>query len=172
MNTPVDMSKPCVSSRRITQIHFHHDGGGDEFDDAEDIKHDAMSRTDQSFSDIPYNFVINRRLVPQDAVDAPIDNQWQVLTGRDIERMPASIKGHNEGAVAIVIAGRWDNQPLPSFAEDVAIELALWLCKSFKLTADDIFGHKELAPPGYTVCPGYDVARIRCVVAARLPVLY
>lgn len=172
MNRVVDMSKPCRSSRRITQIHFHHDGGGDEFDNAFDIEHDAMSRTDQVFTRMPYNFVINRRLTKEDTIDAPINNQWQLLTGRDVEIMPASIKGHNEGAVAIVIAGRWDQQPLPMYAEDVAIEAAIWLCKSFNLTADNIFAHKELAPPGYTVCPGYDVSRIRCIVAARLPVLY
>lgn len=166
------MSTPCVCNRKITQIHFHHDGGGTEFDDAEDIKRHALSRTDQSFKDLPYNFVINRRLAVEDSVDVPISNQWQVLTGRDIEVMPASIKGHNEGAVAIVIAGRWDNSPLPTFAEDRAIEVAVWLCESFGLRAGDIYGHKELAPPGYTVCPGYDMDRIRCIVAARLPVIY
>ena len=99
----IDLTRPPdFGGRTITAIHLHHDGGGTELDDAQDVEEDALSRTDQRFASIPYHFVITRPDVG--SVDALGINHWRIEEGRPLSATPASIKGHNPGAVAIVVA--------------------------------------------------------------------
>lgn len=160
----VDLSQPPdFGGRTITAIHLHHDGGGTELDDAQAIEEDALSRTDQRFVCIPYHLVVFRPDVGR--VDALGINHWQVVEGRPLSATPASIKGHNTGAVAIVVAGRWDRDPLPLYALERLAEVCAWVCRAAGLGADAIFGHRELAS---TLCPGYDPALVRDAVRALL----
>ena len=160
----IDLSRPPdFGGRTITAIHLHHDGGGTELDDARDVEEDALSRTDERFAAIPYNIVIYRPLAP----DPPTlgVNYWIAVEGRPLEVMPASIGGHNTGAVAIVVAGRWDRDPLPLFALERIAEVCVWVCRAAGLGAEAIFGHRELAN---TLCPGYDPELVRQAVRDRL----
>ena len=166
----LDLSHPPdFGGRAITAIHLHHEGGGDETDDAHRIEDVALSRTDQHFARIPYHLVVTRPILAADGLPVPLpENPWRVTEGRPLRLTPASVKGHNEGAVAIVVAGRWDKDPLPAWALDRIVEACVWICMATGLGADDIHGHRELAP---TLCPGYDPALVRVAVAARLSVL-
>lgn len=159
MDTP-----PDFGGRIIRQIHLHHEGGGSELDDARRIEEVALSRIDQHFARIPYHLIVRRPVVDGDDVAAPLDvNPWQVIEGRPLSMIPASIKGHNEHAVAIVVAGRWDREPLPRWALNRLVEAVRWVMLGAGLGVRDIYGHRELEP---TLCPGYDPAVVRALVGA------
>lgn len=164
---PIDLTlPPNFGPRTITAIHLHHDGGGDELDDPHEIERDALSRVDQRFAQIPYHVVVFRPTSAADALAVPLEaNPWLAAEGRPLRLDPASVRGQNAGAVAIVVAGRWDREPLPAWAYERLIEVCVWVCRAAGLTAEAIHGHRELAP---TLCPGYDVARVRAGVEAAL----
>lgn len=159
---------PCVSTRTITEIHLHHEGGGSELNDVADVERGALSRTDQHFRSMPYNFLIMRPVTAADALDQPTGNLWAVREGRPVDEIPASSTGRNSHAIAVCVAGRWDVEPLPGYALDRLVEVCVWLCRSFGLGASDIYGHREIAAPGHTVCPGYDPGLVRARVAHAL----
>lgn len=163
----IDLAQPLIAPARvITAIHLHHEGGGDELDDADEVERMAMSRADQRFARIPYHFVVFRRVGDEDSRAAPTaGNPWVVTEGRPLGLVPASVRGLNEGAVAIVVSGRWDLHPLPIWAQDRVVEVCVWLCRSLGLGVGAIHGHGELAP---TLCPGYAVDHIRVRVRELL----
>lgn len=157
---------PDFGGRVVTEIHLHHEGGGTELDTVDHIAAGAMSREDQHFALIPYHLIIRRPVLAVDAVAVPIEgNPWTIEAGRPLAMMPASVKGRNAGAVAIVVAGRWDREPLPAHAFDRLVEACVWVCRGAGLAWTDIYGHGELAP---TLCPGYDVGAVREAVQVRL----
>ncbi len=49
-------------------------------------------------------------------------------------------------------------------ASGIVVELAALA----SLGAEDVYGHREVMAPGYTVCPGYDMDGIRDRVAGYL----
>ena len=156
---------PDFGGRRIVAIHVHHEGGGTELHGADDVEAMALSRTDQHFARIPYHVVICRPIVAGDGQPKPLAvNPWVAEEGRPLSMMPASVKGHNEGAVAVVLAGRWDREPLPEWAWERLVEVCRWLLAATGLPVEAIRGHRELAP---TLCPGIDPAEIRRRVAWR-----
>lgn len=153
-------------NRTITEIHLHHEGGGSELDSVARIAANALSREDQHFASIPYHLIVRRPVLLADGVAIPIEgNPWTIEAGRPLAMMPASIKGRNHGAVAIVVAGRWDREPLPGHAFDRLVEACVWVCRGAGLTWTDIYGHGELAA---TLCPGYDVGAVREAVRVAL----
>ena len=156
----LDLSHPPdFGGRKITAIHIHHEGGASELDDAEDVERMALSRTDQHFARIPYHVVICRPVVAGDEVAVPLaDSPWVAQEGRPLPMTPASVKGHNEGAVAVMLAGRWDRQPLPEWGWERLVEVCRWLLAATGLPVEAIRGHRELAP---TLCPGIDPAELR-----------
>lgn len=166
----IDLSiPPDFGGRAITAIHLHHEGGGSELDDVDRIEEVALSREDQHFARIPYHLVIFRPAAAADDLPVPLEeNHWTIEAGRPLRLMPASVRGHNVGAVAIVVAGRWDRQPLPRWALDRLVEACVWIAVAAGLSADDIHGHRELAP---TLCPGYSPSAVRVAVSARLATL-
>lgn len=164
---PLDLSRPPdVGGRVVTEIHLHHEGGGDELDSAEDIERAALSRG-VGFASMPYHIVVRRGSDELGPDGAPVlgVNLWRAVQGRPLDQQPASVKGRNAHAVAVVVAGAWHEAPLPRYAEDVLVAVCEWLCESLGLPAAAIVGHRELAP---TLCPGYDPEAIRRRVRARL----
>lgn len=167
IGNPIDLSRPPdVGGRVVRAIHLHHEGGGDELDEAEDIERAALGRG-VGFARIPYHIVVRRGPDELGPDGAPVlgVNLWRAEQGRPFAEVPASIRGHNEGAVAVVVAGAWHELPLPRYAEDVLVAVCEWLCDGLELPAAAIVGHRELAP---TLCPGYDPEAIRRRVRARL----
>ena len=144
--------------RRIVAIHLHHSAGS-ELDDPETVARYAVDRNVGITHD-PYHFHVWRR---SDGGQLGED-RWTVSPGRDIAEDPASIKGHNAGAIAVCVHGRWDGVPLPIWARDRLVALVKGLCAQYGLTAADVYGHREIT--GSTLCPGYDCEEIRRLVAA------
>lgn len=152
--------------REIREIHLHHDGGGTELDSVDEIEEDALSRTDQRFARIPYHLIVRRPVVEADGLGSPLPwNPWTIEAGRPLSEIPASIRGRNAHAVAIVVAGHWHDQPLPRWAQDRVVEACVAVCRAAGLSWTDVYGHRELAA---TLCPGYDVGAIRERVRAIL----
>lgn len=160
----LDLSQPPdFGGRRIVAIHVHHEGGGSELHEAEDVERMAMSRTDEDFARIPYHVVICRPVTAADGLDQPTAGSlWRAEEGRPLSMIPASIKGHNEGAVAVVLAGRWDREPLPEWGWELLVRVCRWLIDGAGLGVEAIRGHRELAA---TLCPGIDPAELRRRVA-------
>lgn len=162
----VDYSTPPdVGSRYIDELHFHHSAGS-ELDTIAQVTAGAMSRGDKHFAGDPYNFHVWR---PPDDPEIPLDaNKWIVEYGRPAHLKPASIEGRNTHALAVVVHGRWDTQPLPLDAQERLVDVLAWLCRSFDIPVSRVFGHRERDTPGHTVCPGYDPEVIRRALAQRL----
>ena len=152
--------------REITEIHLHHEGGGSEMDTVERIEEVALSRQDQRFASIPYHLIVRRPVVEGDErAEGHAENPWTVEEGRPLRLAPASIKGRNAGAVAVVVAGHWHDQPLPRWAYERLAEVCAAICRATGLTWSDIYGHGELAA---TLCPGYSPAVVREMVRVAL----
>lgn len=152
--------------REIREVHLHHEGGGDELDAVDDIERVALSRVDQRFSRIPYHLIVRRPVVEGDEAPEPLAvNPWVVEEGRPLAMVPASIRGRNDHAVAIVVAGHWHDQPLPRWAFDRLVEAVVAVCRASGLEWTDVYGHGELAA---TLCPGYDVGAVREAVQAAM----
>lgn len=172
----MDLSRPPdLGGREVRWIDLHHEGDGSELDSPAIIRHGAMSRTDQHFGDIPYHIVIWRPVVKADDQPAPLPgNPWAIDAGRPLSDWPASVKpeqapNHNPHAIAIVVAGRWDREPLPTEARDRLVEVLVWLVRHLGLPVEAIQGHREVCrDPHYTVCPGYDPGEIRALVRAAV----
>ncbi len=142
--------------RRITAIHLHHSAGS-ELDDPATVARYAVERNVGITHD-PYHYHVWRR---SDGGQLGED-RWVVSPGRDIDEDPASIKGHNTGAIAVCVHGRWDGVPLPIWARDRLVALVKGLCAQYELTATDVYGHREVTRT--TLCPGYDCGEIRRLV--------
>lgn len=160
----LDLSRPPdFGGRVITAIHVHHEGGGTELHGSEDVERMALSREDQHFAQIPYHVVICRPVTALDGLDAPTDGSlWCAQEGRPLGMDPASVRGHNAGAVAVVLAGRWDQEPLPEWGWAKVVEVCRWLLAATGLPVEAVRGHCEMAP---TLCPGIDPAELRRRIA-------
>lgn len=149
--------------RVVTVIQVHHQGGPHELRTPEEVAAFAMARTDQHFSEDPYNIHIYR-LADGGVLGV---NRWTWAIGRDLNKAPAASPGHNAHGIAVVVHGDWSREPLPEYARDTLIEVLAWLCRGLGLAADAVFGHRELQP-GHTECPGFDMEPIRDLLRSAL----
>jgi hypothetical protein len=143
--------------RKITAIHLHHSAGS-ELDTPADVAHYAVERN-VGISHDPYHYHV-WRMADGGELGA---NRWTISPGRAIEEEPASIKGHNTGAIAVCVHGRWDGVPLPRWARDRLVGLVRDLCARYGVPVEAVRGHREVSAG--TLCPGYDCAEIRRLVA-------
>lgn len=91
----------------------------------------------KGWDDIGYHFVINK--------NGTIDN------GRPISIQGAHIKGKNTGSIGIAMIGNFENHNPTQEQINSLHELLKAGIKTYDLTSDKIYGHKELAS---TLCPG------------------
>jgi|OM-RGC.v1.024803878 N-acetylmuramoyl-L-alanine amidase. len=110
------------------------------------------------WSDIGYHWVIRQTA----------DGEWMTEQGRPEHRTGSHAKGSNSDSIGIVVAGRYTDAPLPETAELMLCAIVAAKCMDYGLGAQDVYGHREVMAPGYTVCPGYDMDRIRDRVAGYL----
>jgi len=129
--------------RKITAIHFHHTAGYP-WDTAEDIdrEHKKRTYTDSNghtryWSGIGYHF--------------PVLKNGIIQVGRNINKTPASVTGHNTGAVAMVMTGNFSVKPMPHRLDPQA--RAAGLLAAFLILKFDVpfLFHRDLAS---TECPG------------------
>jgi len=110
------------------------------------------------WSDIGYHWVVFR----------DDDGDWLVEAGRPEARSGAHAKGKNADTLGIVVSGDYTKGALPELAEMALAALVAAKCVAFGLNESHVFGHSEVMAKGYTVCPGYDMDRVRARVAGYL----
>lgn len=126
--------------RVVSLIHLHHTGGYPNallLDSAERIDLVHKRREPKPFSQIGYHFVVLKNGLIQ--------------LGRPLEKQPASIKGHNMGAIAVVIVGNFSREKPPGFEDNQARAAGLLIAHLMDCFIVDLAFHKELAA---TECPG------------------
>ncbi len=101
-----------------------------------------------------YNFVINNGWIKPGLFLESMDGQIEV--GRDINTIPASIKGHNTGSIAICLIG---NENFTSKQLESLTKIIEELKEKFKLETEDIVGHYEL--DNHKTCPNINMENYR-----------
>ena len=124
--------------RYVDTVHLHHSGTDYEHHDNIDFIR-KIHVTERGWSDVGYHFFITK--------------SGEVLEGRPLEKIPASIKGRNANVIAICLSGKEEFTPeqlnsLRMLCEEIASQYANEI---------KFYGHKEYAK---TACPGYDYTRL------------
>lgn len=78
-----------------------------------------------------------------------ITDDGVIHNGRPQTKVPASVKDHNKGTLAVCVTGSF-NRDTPTSFQLISLELMIAEWK-LKYPAAKIVGHRELAP---TICPG------------------
>ena len=101
----------------------------------------------QGFSDIGYHFLVDRATY----VDGR-DVYWGRQTQPDgFLSLGAHTREHNQGNVGVAVLGDYE-QDVPSSGQlDILARFLAWLCYTFGVSPDRIYGHADLRP---TACPG------------------
>lgn len=103
---------------------------------------------ERKFDDVAYHYLIQK--------------DGTIQTGRPIEYMPASCKGHNNEVIAICVIGEFTRER-PEEAQINALKfLILEMCKKYDIdtTMHHIFGHCDYRDPvGNRYCPGKYLSR-------------
>lgn len=131
------------TERKINQIHIHHTWKPDKKDykGEETIRAIWRYHTRQNgWIDIGYHF--------------EVDPDGTIWDGRPLDINPASIKGHNKGAVAIAIIGNFDEEQLVSPQREAVIKLIMTIQDVLGLTNEDIIFHREYSSK---TCPGKNI---------------
>ena len=126
-------------------IHIHHSGGattddmGGPMEQAKIIKHFHIDG--KGWSDIGYHLILHP------------NGTW--IVGRDLERKPASIRGQNSGALAVLILGNFESDILEG---EQLEEIQKFTSEMMKLgyEKDQFKFHRDLAP---TKCPGKNIEK-------------
>lgn len=121
--------------RHIDTIHIHHSASTSPIHD--DIEVIREWHLDRGFNDVGYHYYLT------------MSGRLQI--GRPLSNMPASIKHHNEGAIAICLGGRYG---ISKQQKDMLIRLVRNLVDIFNIEKERIFRHKDLAD---TECPSFDI---------------
>jgi len=123
--------------------------------------HTAKPPEGRGWRDIAYHFVVR---VTGRVEAGRYENGDPFLTA---EEMGAHAKGHNADTLAVCWVGRTEAD-MPGAQRKALIGLLVALCKRLGLTADDVVGHRELAPESGKTCPNLDMDQLRRNVAALL----
>lgn len=155
LDEPVQAS---AGGRKVWKIHVHHSSGDDGSVDAFRTYHKSLG-----WADIGYHFVVG---------NGHGQELGLILPGRDISWTPASVAGHNTGAIAICTVGNYEEYGVPQKAWDACVAKVAELCKTYSIPVDrsgdtGVFGHKE---QGNSDCPGknWDMDKFRSEVKAKM----
>jgi hypothetical protein len=134
--------------RKINQIHVHHTGSNyAQHDNVHTIR--KWHVENNGWSDIGYTYFISQG--------------GNLFLGRPIERIPASIRGHNNYAVAIALSGSFEQGRIHPRAGQIEtlIDLLRNLLAIFDLKTSNVYAHRELAN---TLCPGFNIEPVKEVL--------
>ena len=135
--------------RQIWQIHIHHSqkpdysdfNGHNHIDLYYQIKNWHVKHN--GWSDIGYHFLV----FPD----------GHILKGRSLLRTPASIKGHNRGAVAICMIGNFDIDDITKEQYRNTIILTAEVKKMYDVPLDKIYFHRDWN--NHKTCPGLKIQK-------------
>ena len=140
--------KNAPISREIKQLHYHHTwkpnhsnyDGNNGIQLQENMKRYHVENL--KWSDIGQHLT----LLP--------DGRW--VTGRDINRDPASIVGWNAGALAIEMMGNFNHggDVFGGAQAESAYQLGAFFLENFKRNPEDIKFHRDNSSAGNATCPG------------------
>lgn len=138
--TPPDTLR---EEHEIAFITLHH--GGEDFPADKDVIAylrglQNWSRSDKSWMDIPYHYMI--------------DLEGNIYAARDI-RFPGDTNTSYDptGHALICVMGNYENQTLSKDQLTAVVDLSAWLSRIYEVPPDRIRGHKDYAE---TLCPGAD----------------
>lgn len=135
-------------SRNVKELQIHcSNSDNPNHDNIETIKrwHTLPIPKGNSWSDIGYHFVILRN--------------GTIKKGRPLERIPASILGHNKGAIAICLTGK-DDFTYQQFLS--CAQLCAGFLGAFKLDESDIIPHNKYDPN--KTCPNFPIEIIHILL--------
>ena len=133
--------------RKIYQLHIHHSWKPD-YSDFNGINHIELFNQIKNYhihhnkwNDIGYHYVV----FPDGLI----------IKGRKITKTPASIKGYNDGAIAICMIGNFDKNDITSDQWYTTINLSAELITAFKIK--QVFFHRDLN--SHKTCPGLKIKK-------------
>lgn len=87
--------------------------------------------------------------------------------GRPEGNVGAHVKGENYDSLGISLVGDFSRHPVPPVQWAAAVNAVADWCRRYRIDADHVWGHCELAP---TLCPGFNPADFRRDLRAVLEV--
>ncbi|WIF95004.1 peptidoglycan recognition family protein [Caminicella sporogenes] len=141
--------KTIKITRKITQIHLHHT-----WKPTKKSYFEAGNKEGVIFS--IYSYHTKKKGWSDIGQHVTLAPDGTVFDGRDINKEPASIKGHNEGAFAIEMIGNFDvdHEKLEGVQLDSLIKLLKGLFEIFE--TDNLIFHREYSPK---TCPGSSISK-------------
>jgi len=133
--------------REINKIVIHHTGSSilGPLDSPKLVK--LRHKYLRGFDDIGYHYLIGNGYLTGDG---------EIYQGRDIERIGAHAKGHNQDSLGIALIGNYNISKPTEKQWESLIELLYSQCDMYDLQPRDIYGHKELEGTD-TSCPGRNI---------------
>lgn len=80
-----------------------------------------------------------------------IGNHYEIIVGRMSDRVGAHVRGMNANSIGICFIGNYDKDKVSDDMWAAGLRLVRWLQKIYKISTEDIRGHKEFAEK---TCPG------------------
>jgi hypothetical protein len=75
-----------------------------------------------------------------------------IQIGRPVSKIPASVKNHNTGTIAVALCGNFSEEPMPNGLDPQAMAFAVLINRLHSLcNLNSLTGHRQLAS---TECPG------------------
>ena len=110
--------------------------------DSETVSWGAIRRyhIDMGWVDIGYHYGIEL-----------LRDQYEILLGRMPDEVGAHTKGYNTGSIGICFVGNYDLIMPPKEMWNLALVLVRYLCRTYKIPHDLIYGHRNFSPK---TCPG------------------
>lgn len=149
--------------RPIHAVIVHHSDSS-EYTTVEQIRqwHTDPNKPGGPFSDIGYHWVVSRGA----------NHLWGVHAGRPESKVGAHDYGANTGTIGICVCGRYTKTDIDPCALVHTARKVASICKQYGLSESDVYGHSEHAPGetdiDRTDCPGFDMNRLRRLVAVEL----
>ena len=130
--------------RPVSKIVVHHTASPDSWTLE---KTRAYHKGQKGWSDIGYHYVVET-------------NPLAFRVGRRADVNGAHAKGVNHSSVGLVVIGNFVENEISRETLCFVAAAVADLCKSYGLSASDVYGHKEVGTTP-TACPGFDVDALR-----------
>lgn len=106
----------------------------------------------RGWSGIGYHFVIlNGHIAPKIDYDLVADGMVDI--GRPVEQTGAHCEGQNADSIGVCLIGE---ENFTKFQMSSLRATLAWLCATYKISHDQVFGHRDFDKHGKT-CPNFDV---------------
>jgi len=140
--------------RDINAIIVHHTATPEEGWTLERVR--SFHVEDRGWAEVGYHYVIET---------SPV---LTLRVGRRADKMGAHARGANQGTLAISVIGNYASEEIRGEVLCFLSAAIADLCISYGVSVDNVRGHSEVTPPGYTLCPGFSMTKVRARVTEIL----